>query len=459
MRFKELPSEVWERSKAVARATSRVTMDAWSASARFAYEQGRMKMLHARWKPVYYEDGLWDRVGGEIRRTSVVRVSIPFQLDGKQIPACRNGVILRDYESNYPQLVLTFEDPHKDQIGDEELVLEPLGKANMSKDPNSPADYRWVLYMPGTETIAVRGPGLQPIVKPQSELTAIDVAQMLCTKIVVGSNGRIQVRPTHVLEGISMIARRSESFIQRWDILEERLRFQRNLVKFPWLIAMILRSEVKAPPDVFSAFVQEMARGEIKSWTQFLQRIDQMAGQELVVGGGGAIVPLLLYQGLKTVPEPRGFDDLNTIPPSLLVSLPGLIFYNTVVDGYERVLQPLIKQIALGQTEVQEKALQYVNEFLAIEASGWVAASAQLRAGGPALRKAIGARVEEKLKELEKQMEEQIDGPAVRYPASSAAHDLLDGDLEINRLVGSDDDSSGRRLISSGRESLRPRGK
>ncbi|KKQ34260.1 MAG: hypothetical protein US50_C0055G0004 [Candidatus Nomurabacteria bacterium GW2011_GWB1_37_5] len=429
----------------VTRWAATKTWETYRGAARIAYELGRMK-LHTSWKPVIYQDGVPKEVGD----IGVISVAVPFKFDSRWYPAARNDKILHIYDPEFPQLVLSFEDPHPGFVGDEVLRLEVRGEPLEEAFGQGTGGIVWRLYMPGKEDLEIQGGG-PTIKKPQAELTAGDVVEMLVNRVYAKSGRSVNIPYRHLHTALRMITERSPVLAKRWEILDERLEFQVNLMTYPYVIAAILRSMVSSPREEFVKFLDELQNGNVIGWGSFLEAVDEM--QDLTVGGGGMIMPLLLYSGLQTVPSADIARELQTVPASLLVSMPGLKYFNGIVAGYREEIEPVIEKIAKGTVEVQRKSLSYLQEYLKLKQRGWTAATGRLHSQRGELVRAIEAHVDNKLKELKDELTQQMDGTPVLLQPSNGSALVQSGptnDLKASDLIS----SSGKK----GKHNLRTRG-
>jgi len=181
-------------------------------SAKKVYEWGRMHG-HTSNSPVKFETL---KISGKENITSI---SIPFQLNKKWIPAIKNRKVLDLYDSKFPHLLLQLQDPHKDMTGEEVLNIEPRGEIKEILDGSG--KIMWRLWFPGEE-IALWEDGQEAVIKPQAELTAVDIIEYFSTSILQQSKGRIKVSNSDLYQAFSIISKDSPALSRRWQILTER---------------------------------------------------------------------------------------------------------------------------------------------------------------------------------------------------------------------------------------------
>jgi hypothetical protein len=363
-------------TKEVVKGTAHVTNEVGYSLWHWGYANFLMGMETSH-NPVYYDLTFWEeRAAAKLDklnkpgRPGQTTVSLPFMFQGEKIRATRHSNVLSDFgpREQYPQLLMTFDDPIEHLTGDESLRIEAHGPArDLVK-----GDAVWRLYMPGRQEISVAGGG-RPITKPQAEMTAADVVEMLANRIKSSSNGKINVTDKDLMSGLALITKRSQTMRERWNILEERLKFNQNLVDNHHYVAMVLRSMIQDPNREFAGFLEDLDKGQIGGWGDFLNRIDQMKG--IIVGRGTGVLPRLMYQGMQILPDAKTAPhQMEEVPSSLLINLPGLRYFNSQVQNYKQNIIPMVDEVSATVSRSQRNAVKLVQVLARGQEKGWAKA-------------------------------------------------------------------------------------
>ncbi len=371
------------------------------------------------WAVTEYVDG----TPSEVRKNANIRVfTMPFYRDGRWYPALKNNDVLRDYDPNFPHFKLLFDEGRKDIKGDEIIMLVPCGSLVEAFNGGS-ADISWKLFMPGKETVATAiGAGGKPITMNTADMTAADVVRMFALKVDTASQHRVRLEPQYLYDAMGMLLGSSESLKFRWEMLKNRLEFQAYVMQYPEVVSLILYSMAPSNAEDFAGFVSAMRNGELKTWTDVNERLDQV-GRLQIEARSGSVMGALLLQGLTVNSANSPMQEVMEFPPSVLISYPGLTFINTVMKGYETQLQLVIAQIAARTVESQEEALKYIEDLQREKTNIWKAARQAIKDGMKDVKGSIRAKVMEQLALMERNVEQMIEGKVPEIAAQ------LDGSI------------------------------
>ena len=398
--------------------------DAWHGSARWLYEHGRMQGL-IDWEPVFYNQGIPKEVRESV---GVVSVSLPFKLDGKHYPATREsgwmrklllGDIHQLYDPDFPQMILSYEDPHPEMIGDEVLRLFPTNRAVRVLNLRH-GGLVWRMWMPGTETVAIEANG-QVIEKEHADMTAGDVVDMLIGAIDTRSQGKIMIYPAHLHAALRMITEVSPRLNERWKILVERLKFSRHLMEDRHRVMINMTQVVYMDGGNISKLLEDIRVGRVQNWGNFMRAIDEVQnGQSnlLIHPGGNPDTAIVLSSGSASAV--RDLDDrLRQIPPSLFLSFRGLHYFNTLLDEQKERLDPEQAKLAGAVVDTQVAMVRYQRKFIQARLEAWETASKQISADRSRLLTGVRDTVSAEIDALRAEIEGQITsrpGPIMDIP-------------------------------------------
>lgn len=358
------------------------------------------------WAVTEFDDG----TPVEVRKNANIRVfTMPFYWNGRWYPALKNNDVLRDYDPNFPHFKLLFDEGRKDIKGDEIIMLIPCGSL-VGEFNGGSADIAWKLFMPGKETVATAiGAGGKPITMNTADMTAADVVRMFALKVDMASQHRVRLEPQYLYDAMGALLGSSDSLKHRWEMLKGRLEFQAYVMQYPEVVSLVLYSMAPSSAEDFAGFVSAMRNGELKTWTDVNERLDQVSRLQ-IEAGSGSVMGALLLQGLTVNSANSPMQEVVEFPPSVLISYPGLTFINTVMKGYETQLQLVIAQIAARTVESQEEALKYIEDLQREKTNIWKAARQAIKDGMKDVRGSIRAKVMEQLALMEKNVEQMIEG-------------------------------------------------
>lgn len=388
---------------------------AWHGSARWLYEHGRMQGLIS-WEPVYYNQGIPKEVRESV---GVVSVSLPFKLGGKYYPATREsgwmrklllGDIHQLYDPDFPQMILSYEDPHPEMTGDEVIRLNLTNIAQRTLNPPKTAGIVWRMWMPGTERIAVASYGGEPIEREHADMTAGDVVDMLITTISERSQGKIIIYPAHLHAALRMITEVSPRLNERWKILDERMKFSRNLMEERHRVVMNMKLVVWMEGGDISDILEQIRTGKIQTWGEFNTAIDDIQGGRhnlMIHPGGNPDTALVVSSGSATAVRDMN-ERLQDIPPSLFLNLRGLKFFNKMLELQRLKLDPAMESLAGTVVDTQVAATQYQEKFIRLRLAAWKAALMELDAGKRGLLRGVRAVVSDEIAALQVEIEGQI---------------------------------------------------
>lgn len=371
------------------------------------------------WAVTEFDDG----TPPDVRKNANIRVfTMPFNWNGRWYPALKKNDVLRDYDPNFPHFKLLFDEGRKDIKGDEIIMLIPCGALVDEFHPGA-ADISWKLFMPGKETIATAvGAGGKPITMNTADMTAADVVRMFALKVDTASQHRVRLEPQYLYDAMGALLGSSDSLKYRWEMLKGRLEFQAYVMQYPEVVSLVLYSMAPSNAQDFAGFVSAMRNGELKTWTDVNEKLDQVSRLQ-IEARSGSVMGALLLQGLTVNSASNPMQEVMEFPPSVLISYPGLTFINAVMKGYENQLQLVIAQIAARTVESQEEALRYIEDLQREKTNTWKAARLAIKNGMKDVKGNITAKVLQQLALMEKNVEQMIEG---RVPELTAQ---LDGSL------------------------------
>ena len=391
------------------------TWEGYDKSAKILHEHLGMKLLTS-WEPVYYNQG----VPKEIEKSvGVVGVSLPFKLNGKYYPATKvSGEVRKllfgevyDTDPDFPQVIMQYEDPHPDMIGDEVLRLYPTNRAMKALDL-SKGGIVWRMWMPGTEKIAIDAGG-KVVYKEQAEMTANDVVQMLITATAekpTKNGNELVIHPTHLHSALRMITEKSPQLNERWKLLDERLKFSNYLMKDRHRVLFNLIPVIYMEEGDISTLLVNIKEGNIQNWGDLNTAVDELhARNRLMIHPGGANPSTAMAVTSASSTAVTDMDErLRKIPPSLFLSYRGLKYFNTLMEEQEKRLDPKMIEYAKKVVDTQEAMADYQIKFIQTRLKAWEAASDQLLKASGQLESGVRSKVSSEVNALKGEIEGQI---------------------------------------------------
>ncbi len=402
---KVLASDLYNAGKSIGgdtfRGLSRVgawagdkTGTAYKASARALYEHGRLRHLHTSNRPVFFDESPFRKTTSN----GLISVAIPARIDGRLWRAPKTPKVWDLYGSNYPGVFVELEDPNPNLEGEEAIRLTVHGDARSALGS---ADVAWRMWMPGKYAIKVDAQG-SIIEKPQGEMTAGDVVSLLADTVQTESGGRLCVSHRDLHLALMKISERSGTLEKRWQILEERLKFNMHLVNKPEEVAGLVLSMVVLDTQDAKNFVRDLRNGKVTGWSSLLDRVD---GLPLRVYGSFAS---LLGEGQRMLPTPNDPSRSFRVPASVVLgNFNVLYFVNRALENES--LRPQVRALAGMTIENQSKALEVGKAILKARGEGFDEATRRIKVGSHGLVKAVGDRTDIMLKRLESEMAAEID--------------------------------------------------
>ncbi|GEM_PF-7046720 len=361
---------------------------------------------HTSWRPVFsYEE---ERSGVPIKQRPTVGIYIPFGIKDNRgnitnYPALKNPAVLSRYNRSFPTVLISLEDPDKSASGEERIKVTLGGSARTHA--KSGGGVVWRMWNPGEEIIVTDSNNNSRRI-PNVEATAADIVEHFIRSVQENTNGKIVLNEGNIYEAFRMMSERSEALNQRWEILAGRLEFQRHLLEFPEIVAIITNSMVRSDSDAFEEFVAQLRDGKIRHWTEYLSAIDKLPN--LLTTGQGAILPALLTAGLQLKPEKNIGQQLSQLPASLLVGTAGIRFFNQILNGYRAEIVPQIAVSAQAVVSQQVESIRYVNQYLQLKVDAWRRAQADLKRNRPELLKTIDAQIMEIMQSLGEEIQDNL---------------------------------------------------
>lgn len=382
------------------------TGHAYQGSARRLYEHGRLRYLHTSDQPTFFNQSIWENLSGRVRdltrrpsNSYLTSVAIPVRIDGKFWRAPKTSRVWELWGPDYPTLLVELEDPNPNLEGEEAVRLTAHG---MAFDTLGSQDIAWRLWMPGRFKIKVDVQGTI-IEKPQAEMTAGDVVSLLAETVRDQSGGKLTLAHRDLHKALMMISKRSNTLERRWAILDERLKLNKNLVNKPEEVAGTMLTMILVDSDSAQDLVRSVRRGEITGWASLLDKTDGI--KNLRVYGSFAN---LLGEGSRMLPRPSDPDHSYRVPPSVMLGSYQILRYiNWVLDN-DDILGPMIKEIANITIGNQAKALQIGKAILDARGQGFDEIRKRIERGTPELIAKMGDRTDEMMRQIARQMADQI---------------------------------------------------
>lgn len=370
---------------------------AYDAAARKLYEQGRFKLLHTSNSPVFYDAGF----RGANVDARLVSIALPARVEGKYYRAPKTPKVLDLWDKDYPVVLLELEDPDPNIEGEEAIRLSVQGKANNALGNN---DIAWRMWMPGRYQIKLDDMQGTVVEKPQAEMTAGDVVSLLAESVKTKSGGKLIVSHRDLQRAMSMISEKSQALEKRWAILNERLVFNKNLVNKPEEVAGAFLTMVLMDKVGSQKFVDAILNGTVIGWKSCVDQITA-AGTLRVYGSFAG----LMDEGQRMLPRPADPNDSFRVPARVLIgSYKVLQYVNQVVDN-DKLLNPIINELATLTKTNQAKALAIGKAVLLARGRGFDEIRGRIEAATPQLAAKMGVKADEIMTQLGDQMSDQVD--------------------------------------------------
>lgn len=392
---------------------------AYQASAKKLYELGRFTHLHTSYQPVYFEDPLhkgltaWAKEQVHISQGNPAQtsVSLPFRLQGENIRAARNHLVQELWDGDYPMLLLVFQDPNPRIIGDEVLSLEAMGSVGDILHKAGARIPTWRLWMPATFEIEVNtGQIKKKVTKDQASLHAGDVVQLFVNEInasVPPNTLTVYDRDMH--QAIAMLTRRSDSLQKRWELLDERLKWDRHLVKNYEAIAGLLWPMLEInTSQQFSDLVSQLADGQIKTigdWNKSFANLP-----DLKMESTAAVLPRVLFNAVNIIPGPANQEKLIKVPARIFFGLAGLSYFNALMDGYEREVIPQLRRLGTSTAKAMGESVGALGDIKDAQVEAWQAARRKIEKEKPQLVAAFVAEAQHLIKDSASQTRDALRG-------------------------------------------------